>query len=246
MGSTRLPGKVLADIVGRPMLWHVVNRVKQSKLVDRVVVATSNKAGDDPIADFCNREGHACFRGSEDNVLDRYYQAARHFDAETVVRITADCPLVDGQVIDEVVECFNKGEFDYTTNTLERTYPDGLDTEAFSFASLERSWGEAKLKSEREHVTPYMRNHPELFRLGNVRFTEDRSSLRWTVDEPKDLEFVRAVYGHLGLCAFGMTEVFKLLREHSQLSEMNKGIERNEGYLKSLREDEALQSTSAR
>jgi spore coat polysaccharide biosynthesis protein SpsF len=246
MASTRLPGKVLADVLGQPMLYYVLSRTKQASTPGLVVVATSAEQSDDPVARFCEANNTACFRGSQDDVLDRYYQAAKHFDAETVVRLTADCPLLDAQLIDEVVGYFDKGEFDYATNTLECTYPDGLDTEVFSFAGLERSWREAQLRSEREHVTPYMRNHPELFRLGNIRHTEDLSSFRWTVDEPKDLEFVRTVYGYLGSSAFGITEVLELLREHPRLREMNHGIDRNEGYQKSLREDEVLPYSGTR
>lgn len=237
MGATRLPGKVLADITGHPMLWHVVNRVRKAQFVDQVVVATSIESADDAIANFCAQNGIECFRGSEIDVLDRYYQAARRFDAEVVVRITADCPLIDPQVIDKVVSAYLEGEYDYVTNTLRYTYPDGLDTEVLSFAALEKAWLEAHLPAEREHVTPYIRTSGQ-FRLYNIENEVDLSArnLRWTVDEPADLEFVRAVYARLGGSeqSFGLADVLHLLDKEPCLIEINKEIVRNEGYYKSL------------
>lgn len=246
MASTRLPGKVLADLAGRPLLYHVVNRTSLARTLNSVVVATTVESQDDPIEEFCDSQGVLCFRGSENDVLDRYYQAAKYWNARVVVRITADCPLLDPAVIDEVVAIFNRGPADYVTNTIECTYPDGLDTEVFNRQALARAWREARLKSEREHVTPYIRNHPELFRLGNVSHSEDLSALRWTVDEPNDLAFVREIYDQLGTSMFGMEEVLKLLREHPGLSEVNRGIMRNEGYLKSLRDDVAIKQAEAK
>lgn len=237
MSSTRLPGKVLADIAGNPMLYHVVSRARQAQTLDMVAVATSKGRADDDLEHFCLEAGIPCFRGSEDDVLDRYYQAAKHFEADIVVRLTADCPLLDPLVIDKVVRVFQEGDFDYVSNTIQCTYPDGLDTEMFSHSTLERAWREAHLKSEREHVTSYIYNHPELFHLGNVSNNTDLSALRWTVDEPDDLEFVRAVYAHFGASYLGMGEVLNLLRRQPELGGVNAGFTRNEGYQKSLRED---------
>lgn len=238
MSSTRLPGKVFADVCGQPLLHHVVCRARRARTPDQVVVATSDRPADDVVARFCEMSAVPCFRGSEEDVLDRYCHAARHFKAEAVVRVTADCPLLDPDVIDRVVQAFLAGDQDYVSNTLDRTYPDGLDVEVFSFAALARAWREARLPSEREHVTPYIWKHPELFRLGNVKQDEDLSDLRWTVDEPRDLEFVRAVYRWLGPRSdFGMQEVLALLREHPELGRINAGIERNEGYRWSLERD---------
>ena len=140
MGSTRLPGKVLMDISGWSMLWHVVNRVRQAKWVDKVVVATSGSVSDDPVATLCEQEGIPCFRGSEDDVLDRYYQAAKWIGANVIVRITADCPLIDPYVVDDVVKHYVDGDYDYVSNTAPPTFPDGLDIEVFSFEALERAW----------------------------------------------------------------------------------------------------------
>ena len=156
MGSTRLPNKVLAELGGRPMLAQVVARVRRARTIDEVVVATTTTRHVDVIEDFCAREGIACFRGSEDDVLDRYYQAARAFNADVVVRITADCPLHDPEVIDAIVGHFDPARHDYVSNTIRRSYPDGLDTEVIAMAALERAWRGATWASEREHVTPYI------------------------------------------------------------------------------------------
>jgi spore coat polysaccharide biosynthesis protein SpsF len=238
MSSTRLPGKVMADVGGKPMLWYVVNRARAASRLNQVIVATSELPDDNAVDSFCAEESVECFRGSQNNVLDRYYQAARHFQADVVVRLTADCPLLDPGVIDKVVSAFEDGDFDYVSNSVNRTYPDGLDTEVFRLDALERAWREARLPSEREHVTPYIWKHPERFHLGSVQHPEDLSGLRWTVDEPEDLIFVRALYDILGAFPSGMPETIQLLKEHPELAEINEGFEPNEGYEKSLREDE--------
>lgn len=237
MGATRLPGKVLAEIAGRPMLWHVVNRVRIARSVDKVVVATSNRSSDDAVAEFCVQNDIEFFRGSETDVLDRFYQTAKHFNADVVVRITADCPLIDPQVVDIVVSTYLEGGYDYVTNTLRYTYPNGMDVEVFSFAALEKAWREARLPAEREHVTPYLRASGR-FRVFNVENEADLSkrNLRWTVDEPADLEFVRAVYARLGgdKQPFGLSDILELLDKEPDLMQINSGIIRNEGYYKSL------------
>lgn len=237
MGSTRLPGKVMTDIVGKPMLLHVVNRVKQAHSVDLVVIATSTHPDDDVIEHFCHQESISCFRGSLNDVLDRYYQAACYFKADVIVRLTADCPLLDPAVIDKVIQAFHASNLNYVANVLEYTYPDGLDTEVFSRKTLERTWQEARLKSEREHVTSYIYNHQELFDIGVVKHDEDLSRLRWTVDEPADLEFVRSVYEYMGSSTFGMPEILDLLKQHPELEKKNANIMRNMGYIKSIQED---------
>ncbi|MDP2601854.1 MAG: aminotransferase class III-fold pyridoxal phosphate-dependent enzyme [Deltaproteobacteria bacterium] len=242
MGSTRLPGKVLADIAGRPMLWHIVGRVRRASTVGRVVIATSTARADDPVEEFCRAHEIACFRGSETDVLDRYYQAARESAADTVVRVTGDCPLIDPQVIDRVVAVFLAEECDYATNTFRYTYPDGLDTEVFSFAALESAWRQAARPAEREHVTPYLKTSG-LFQVRNVENEIDLSkrNLRWTVDEPSDLEFARAVYARLGSCGvFGYRDVVRLQEEEPDLYQINAGRTCNEGHYKSLVTDSAI------
>jgi spore coat polysaccharide biosynthesis protein SpsF (cytidylyltransferase family) len=236
MASTRLPGKVLLPLAGKPILWHVVSRVGTSRLIKKVVVATTDRKEDDAICDFCRKNGIDFFRGSEDDVLDRFYRAAKKFRFNAVVRVTADCPLHDPVVIDRVIGEYAKGGYDYVTNANPPTYPDGLDVEVFSFAALERAWKEARLKSEREHVTPYIRNSG-LFRLGNVANNSDLSSYRWTLDQPEDFEFIKSVYAAMKKDAFGMDDVLALLGRHPELLGINAGIGRNEGYAKSLRED---------
>src|ERR1700675_3995041 len=218
MGSSRLPGKSIADVAGRPLLWHVVHRLRRAKLVDQVVIATGEQNGDDPIAEFCGSEGIACFRGSEEDVLDRYYRAAQASRADTVVRITADCPLIDPAVVDRVIARFQTGDCDYASNVLRYTSPDGLDTEVFSFAALERAWQEARKPSEREHVTPYLRSGQ--FRIANIASDSPvpQGKHRWTVDYPADLEFVRQVYGVFSANGhFGFQDVLDLLRERPEL-----------------------------
>ncbi|MEW5947891.1 MAG: aminotransferase class III-fold pyridoxal phosphate-dependent enzyme [Thermodesulfobacteriota bacterium] len=237
MGSTRLPGKVLADICGKPMLWHVWNRVRTVPSVDKAVVATSVNQADDPVADFCMRHEIEYFRGNEADVLDRFYQAAKTFCADGVVRITADCPLIDPDVVDRVIRVYLGGDYDYVSNTLRYTYPDGLDTEVFTFAALEAAWREARRASEREHVTPYVRTSGR-FRLMNVENAVDLSAcgFRWSVDETRDLDFVRAVYARLGGNGrlFALSDVTNLLDQEPDLAKINQGSVRNSGYYVSL------------
>jgi glutamate-1-semialdehyde aminotransferase/spore coat polysaccharide biosynthesis protein SpsF (cytidylyltransferase family)/predicted dehydrogenase len=238
MGSSRLPGKSLAEIEKRPMLWHVIHRVKRASLIDRVVVATSTSPADDAIEKMCRENDVPCYRGSEHDVLDRFYGAARAEKASQVVRITADCPLIDPEVIDRVVRRFQRGDLDYASNAMVRSYPDGLDTEIFSFSALERAWHEASRTSEREHVTPYLRS--DKFRTANVEnnSTPFYQHYRWTVDEVEDLEFIRAVYRALrDRESFGMKDVLELIEKTPGLDKMNSEILSNRGYYKSLFEE---------
>jgi glutamate-1-semialdehyde aminotransferase/spore coat polysaccharide biosynthesis protein SpsF (cytidylyltransferase family) len=236
LGSTRLPRKVLADICGKPMLAHVVERVRLARTAQQVVVATTTATHDNELAQFCAANKIECFRGDENDVLDRFFQAAKKYNADIVVRITADCPLIDPQVIDRITEIFARENVDYASNAIEPTYPDGLDTEVFSFAALERAWREAKKTSEREHVTPYLRNSGK-FRVRNVtnELGTSFANERWTVDEPVDLEFVRAIYKNMnGHAAFGMTDVLVLLEKNSALKKIQGTAIMNEGYYKTL------------
>jgi spore coat polysaccharide biosynthesis protein SpsF len=243
MSSTRLPGKVLADVAGRPLLAHLLERAARAETLDSTVIATTVGPLDDPIEELCRRREVPCFRGSEEDVLDRYHRAATAFGGDVIVRLTADCPVLDPAVIDQTVRYYLDGEFDYVSNALKPTFPNGLDAEVFSFAALDRAWREAALRSEREHVTPYIWKHPELFRLGSVEHDADLSAFRWTVDEPEDLELVREFYRHLGPAStFGMAEILALLERHPELTGINARFKRNEGYQKSLREDAATRA----
>lgn len=236
LGSTRLPQKVLADIAGAPMLLHAVRRAQQAKELDQVLVATTVNPQDDTVAQFCQSNNINFYRGSEEDVLDRYYQAARAFQADTVVRLTGDCPLLDPDVIDKIVKLFKSNTFDYVSNTIRYTYPDGLDTEVFSFAALEKAWQNARKPSEREHVTPYL-HFSGKFTIYNVENDTDLSGqdLRWTVDDPADLEFVRQVFGHFKpRTDFAMGEIIDLLEKHPELKTLNQQTAMNEGYYRSL------------
>jgi spore coat polysaccharide biosynthesis protein SpsF len=232
----------MVDLLGKPLLARVIERAQAICGIDRVVVATGVDSRNAPIMELAEACNAAAFAGSEDDVLDRYYQAARAFGAETIVRVTADCPLLDPAVSAQVLNRFRQGDVDYACNTQPPTFPDGLDTEVFSFEALERAWQAASLASEREHVTPYIWKNPTKFRQANVLNEIDLSALRWTVDEQQDLEFVRAVYArlhHEGASFYGMTDVLALLEREPGLGNINMGFARNEGYAKSLREDRA-------
>lgn len=240
MGATRLPGKVLIDIAGKPLLEHVLDRVRLSRLIDRIIIATTTKEKDRVILEKARSWGVESYAGSEEDVLDRFYQAAKMYGAKTIVRITPDDPFKDPEVIDKVVSYYvkNKDNLDYASNTLKPTYPEGLDAEVFSFYALEKAWREAKKPSEREHVTPYIWNHPEIFRLANVANDEDLSHLRWTLDTEADLQFTREIYHRLyhGQ-VFLMAEILALLRAEPELAKINQSITRNTGYLESLEQE---------
>ncbi|MBI2524607.1 MAG: glycosyltransferase family protein [Candidatus Rokubacteria bacterium] len=218
IGSTRLPAKVLADVGGLPLLARVIARATRIPGVDAVVVATSVHARDQAVIDVARANGVGWFAGSEADVLDRYYRAARDARAAVVVRLTADCPLLDPAVSGLVLARFREGQTDYVSNVHPPTYPDGLDTEVFSFGALEQAWTHAREPAEREHVTPYIWGTPGTFRISNVEHSEDLSSHRWTVDEPEDLEFVRGVYRLIGCERFGMEEVLDLLEREPSLA----------------------------
>jgi len=237
--SSRLPNKVMRPLLGVPMLMRQIERVKRSKLIHTLVVATSVDASDDGLAELCRGNGVDCFRGSLDDVLDRFYQAAVSYGATDVVRLTGDCPLADPEVIDRVIQAYLDAGIDYAANGLEPTYPDGLDAEVFRFDALERAWREARLPSEREHVTPYISQHPELFAQLKVGQANDLSHLRWTVDNPEDLEFVTRVYAALYPVKpdFAMADVLRLIETNPDLSTFNSHLERNEGYSLSLARD---------
>jgi spore coat polysaccharide biosynthesis protein SpsF len=195
MTSTRLPGKVLKEVMGRPLLSYLIERLRFCRFSGKIILATTTNEEDNAIALLAKREKLAVYRGSENDVLDRYYKTAKEFRVDHVIRITSDCPLLDPRVTDLVVSHYLEGKYDYVSNVLARRYPDGLDTEVFSFQALEKTWQEAKLPSEREHVTPYIYKHPELFRLSGVRKNgKDLSWMRWTVDTAEDFEFVSKIF----------------------------------------------------
>ena len=235
MGSTRLPGKVLKDLNGDTVLARVVHRVQRAKHAGEVVIATTEQPADDAIVKECSRLGVSVFRGQVDDVLDRYYGAAKAHAADTVIRITSDCPLADPAVIDEVVSRFLQGDCDYASNTIRYTYPEGLDAEVFSFRALEQAWQEARKPAEREHVTPYLRT--DRFRSVNVEYATPvpPGAYRWSVDDPADLEYIRRIYGAFnGREDFGFEEVLRLLKERPDLAATQSVAITNEGYYRSL------------
>ena len=225
MGSTRLPGKVLMDLGGETVLGRVVRRLRRGRLIDDIIVATTNCAVDDAIVRECQRHDVPCFRGSENDVLDRYYRAARKYASEAVVRITADCPVIDPQIVDETIRAFKDHCADYASNGLLPTYPRGLDTEVFTFEALERAWCEAREPYQREHVTPYFYEHPELFSLASLRNEIDQSQHRWTLDTTEDLQLLRAIYARFDDDDdFGWGEIIQVMEREPQLAELNSHV----------------------
>jgi spore coat polysaccharide biosynthesis protein SpsF len=218
-GSSRLPGKVLMDVAGQPLFSRVVQRARQAQTLTEVVLATSTDHRDNPLA---ARLSIPCFRGSEIDVLNRFVGATQAFNADVVVRLSADCPLLDGAVIDRVVHAFQEPKgIDYVSNTLERTYPLGLDVEVIARDALVRADLEAQLAPEREHVTPYLYNHPELFSLRNVAQISDLSAYRLTVDYPTDLKVVQHIYQHFQDRNFGFMEVVDFLTKNPKVRQLN-------------------------
>jgi len=237
MGSTRLQGKVMLDIMGKPVLWHVVNRVSKARLINKLIVATTVNSEDDIIMKFCNNNDTSVFRGAEEDVLDRYYNCAKKYELKNIVRITADCPLHDPNIIDTVINEYLKGNYDYVSNTLEYTFPDGFDVEVFSFNALADAWKNAKLPSEREHVTPYIKNNKK-FRKKNVFSNEEYPVYRCSLDHIEDYEFTKKIYEGIGREMFYIDDVMNYVRRHPEISKINQHIRINEGYLKSLAKDE--------
>lgn len=247
MGSSRLPGKVMREVVGKPLLEHIIDRLNFCDEIDNVIVISSNQIENEPITKLCEKLNVDYFLGDENDVLNRYYQAAINFNLnenDSVVRITADCPLIDPIIVDEIIIKHLKNNYDYTTNTLVRSFPDGLDCEVFTFSVLKDIWKKARLKSEREHVTLYIKNNPENYKLGNLKQDVDLSDLRWTVDEKEDFILIKKIYESLynEEKPFLMEDILELLNNNPSLLKINDMYERNEGLLKSLREDVDLGS----
>lgn len=228
MTSTRLPGKILKDLLGAPMLARQIDRVRRAKRIDEIVIATTTNATDDPVADLARRESVQAFRGSEHDVLERYVGAARASDADVVVRLTADCPLLDGPVIDAVVGALEAEPLDYASNVLDqRTYPRGLDVEAFHADVLFRVARLATSRPAREHVTWFIHSERrELFLTKNLPGATDNSDLRWTVDTPEDFQLVHAVYEGLDLARRDVPhpDIVAYVRAHPHLLQLNSNV----------------------
>jgi spore coat polysaccharide biosynthesis protein SpsF len=229
MSSSRLPGKVLLDLVGEPMLVRVVERVRRASTIDDVVIATTTDPADNPIVDLCLQRGYPVYRGSMFDVLDRFYGAARQMSADVIVRVTADCPVIDPDVIDHTVNTFFSSGADFAANRLpppwKRTWPIGLDTEVCSFTGLERAWKEAQLSYEREHVMPYFYDVEGRFKIVITDHDPDYGDQRWTVDTSEDLQLLSAIFAHFaGRDSFSWLDVLDLMRKEPELARINSAV----------------------
>lgn len=239
MSSSRLPGKTMKKIIGRPMLELQIERIKRSKKIDKLILATSTNTEDNEIEALCKKLGLACFRGDLENVLDRFYNACKPYNVENIVRLTGDCPLTDPEKIDELISFFQNADFDYVANCTYPTLPHGLDAEIFSKDALEKAYKNATLPSEKEHVTTYIKNPDHGFSIGHLRYDGKHAHLRWTVDEPQDFELVKKIYERLypKNPEFTTADIIQLMDNHPELLSINTGLYRDEGYQKSLKQD---------
>jgi len=229
LGSTRLPGKILKKVMDKTLLEYQIERIRKAKNIDEIIIATTVKETDDTIIEMCKKLGLSYYRGSEDDVLSRYYEAAVKFEVDVIVRITSDCPIIDPKVIDKVIQTYldHQEYIDYVSNTLIRSYPRGLDTEVFSFKTLERTHKMAVLPSHREHVTAYIYHHPEEFNLENVSDEQDFSHHRWTVDTIEDFRLISNIISHLYIDKkdFSYEDVLDVMNRYPEWYLINHHIE---------------------
>ena len=247
MGSTRLPGKAMLDVENdKTVLYFVIKQLQSCKLIDKIIVATTTLEDDKQIANFSKQLGIDSFRGSSDNVLDRYYQCAKEYSVSTIVRIPSDKPLIDPEIVDNVVSMFMNSSYDYITNFLPNpTFPSGTEVEVFSINALKKAWEKAKIPSEKEHVTPYFINHEDKFKIFHTENSENLSHLRWAVDRIDDLKLVRKIASKIKKRPILMKDILELFTREPELVKINKNVNREEGSLKSLKEDqEFLQNQS--
>lgn len=225
MGSTRLPGKVLKEVLSRPLLSYQIERMKRATLIDELVIATT-PFNNEPIIELCEKEHVSYFVGSEKDVLERYYKAAQQHEADIVVRMTSDCPLIDPLVVDSVIKMYLNNNFDYVSNTQIRTFPRGMDTEVFSFKALERAYKEAKIEYEHEHVTPYFYLNENKFKIGQYKQKDDTNEIRLTVDTPEDFEVIRLIFEELypKNANFSLKDILAILEKYPEWLNINKEI----------------------
>ena len=240
MGSTRLPGKAMLSVQNqKPVLYFVIKQLQECKLIGKIIVATTTNEEDNQIVNYSKNLGIDCFRGSSKDVLDRYYQCAKKYSLSTIVRVPSDKPLIDPEIVDNVVSVFNNNSHDYVTNFLSNpTFPSGTEVEVFSMNGLEKAWKKAKLPSEREHVTKYFSNHAEKFEITHLEHSENLSHLRWAVDRIEDLELVRLIVSKIKKRPILMKDIVSLFNKEPELVKINKNVNRKEGNLKSMKEDE--------
>jgi spore coat polysaccharide biosynthesis protein SpsF len=242
-GSTRFKNKVIKKIMTKPILYHVIRRVQQAKRISDVVVATTDKREDKILEEIANACKVPIFFGSSNDVLDRYYQAATRFNFVNIVRITADCPVIDPTIIDKTVDKFNSGSYDYVSNCLTRTFPEGMSVEVFTIEALRKCWCNAIWSSEREHVTPYMWKNPNIFRSDELLNEEgNQSKIRLTIDFPRDFLLIKKIYDKLFPLNpyFLLPDVINLLKTNPNLNKINNNIGIREGYLASLKNDQIV------
>lgn len=235
LGSTRLPNKVFAEIEGHPLLWHVVNRISHSKFLNNIVIATTVNKKDDLIEKWAKSKKILCFRGSEDNVLERYYKAALKYKSDIIVRITSDDPLKDFTIMDKVIEEFITNEADVATNNNPPSFPEGLDIEVFTFHALEEAYKNATSKFDKEHVTQYFYKNPNKFKLINFSNKEDLSYFRWTIDEENDLKMTQEIYKGLykkNKPIFLLNDILSFIDSNPCIAEINSTVKRSTMYLK--------------
>ena len=252
MGSTRLPGKIMMQVRNKPLLHYVINQALQSKKINKLIIATTNSSQDDQIVKFVDPYGVEVFRGSEEDVLDRYYQCAKKYNSDIIVRITSDCPLIDPNLIDKCITKFESHNFNYFSNINKKIgevwiyhlsgFPLGFAVEVFTFETLENAWKNAKKPSDREHVTQYILDNPKLFKIGNLENSKNYSDMRLAVDHQIDFDLVKTIIEHFPDGeVFDMEKIAKFLNENPQLKQMNSRLQFNEGYLKSLEQDKIVE-----
>ncbi|SDK53662.1 spore coat polysaccharide biosynthesis protein SpsF [Maridesulfovibrio ferrireducens] len=239
MTSSRLPGKILMPVLEKPLLQYMIERVQRASCVESIVLATTVNKEDDPTAELGNKLGVEVFRGSEDDVLDRFFKTAQQYGGKHLMRLTGDCPLIDPDLLDELADFYFAGGYDYALNCLEPTLPDGLDAEIISMKALEEVHAKATRPSQREHVTLYVKDNPDDFKIGSWKNSTDNSHLRWTVDNREDFELIKIILEHLYLRnpLFKMQDVIELLQNNPEMLATNAHIARNEGLVKSLADE---------
>jgi spore coat polysaccharide biosynthesis protein SpsF len=243
MTSTRLPGKVLMEVMGRPLLSYQIERLRFCKRIDEIIIATTTNKEDDPIVELVQKEGLNFYRGLENDVLDRYYQAAKEYEAVHIMRLTADCPLIQPDICDSIANAYFESNVDYIRTG--KTFAEGLDCEIIGFKALAQAWREAKLKAEREHVTLYISKHPEFLKTMVKENDTDDSNYRITVDEEEDFIVVKTILENLYKGEgtwFSIGEIKRFFKENPSIYQLNTGIIRNEGLLKSLQNDKITTS----
>lgn len=238
MGSSRLPNKVLMKVNGeQTVLEHVIKQLSFCKSISKIIVATTNLKQDDVIEELVKKLEIDVFRGDSSDVLDRYYQCAKKFSSKVIVRMPADKPLLDPNVVDQVISEFNNNNYDYITTFLPSTFPSGTEVEVFTFSALEKAWKESVLPSEREHVTPYIHKNPEKFQISNFENDIDLSNFRWAVDEKDDLLFVKKIVSKLNKKPILINDILNVIKNEPKIFEINLNVNRNAGDKKSTKED---------